>query len=206
MELPRRKEQGQRQCFNYATGDYVGMRGYLLSFNWGAIIEVPDVNEQVKQLTIVVQDEINKFMPMKGVSPSNFLHWFCLDLRTALRSKYCLHRTFKKTGHPEFKYEFRDVRSLCRRLLKRDRLADTEEMESHLRRNLKQFWNCVKSRQVDYTRGNTIVFDEIKSCTMDVCNIFARNFRLVYATHNGEHVSQALLYANGSSVPGIVIE
>lgn len=198
--------QNVEKSFDYAGGDYVGLYGYFSDFNWSSILESPNVNDQVNQLTAVVQEGMKKFIPLRKNVRSGFPYWFSPELRTALKRKSFLHRKFKKTGRPEFESKFQEVRSRCRALLKRDKQADTEAVESDLQRNPKRFWRGVKSRRGDRAGENAIVMEGNGGSTTDVCNVFAGVFGSVYTVDTGALPTETLPCTNTLSVSNIAID
>lgn len=90
------------------------------------------------------------------------------------------HKQAKKTGHERWQNEFRQLRSLCKCLVKRDRLSYIATVEADATRNAKAFRGHVRSQTSKNSPGNINLLDERGESILDVANAFAQQFRSAY--------------------------
>lgn len=187
--------------YDFARGDYIGLFHFLSNTDWSPIANLNDVDEQTDFFTEVVHDGLRSFVPRKFEKKGNFPRWFSAELKRALGRKNRAHKQAKKTGQERWQNEFRQLRSLCKCLVRRDRSNYIAAVEADATRNAKAFWGHVRSQTCKNSPGNINLIDERGESISDVANAFARQFRSTYGNNSAAcPPPQSLGYCKNSEV------
>lgn len=169
-----------RPAFNFAAGDYVGFYNYLSEFDWSEVLNAGKVEEQVEQFSSIMQEGMRRFIPRKRPRNSKFPAWFSGELRVALKHKKRAHRKARRTNSESWQQQFFYYRSLCKVLLKRDRLLYISAVENDATRSSRCFWQYVRFRSVTKSREDISLLDEKGNNIASVADAFSEHFSSVF--------------------------
>ena len=89
---------------------------------------------------------------------------------------------------------FKKLRALCIRQSRIDRSIYIDEVELNTTKNNKYFWNYVNNLSKSNAIPDEMFFRDVKSNnTKSSCNLFARNFELIYLQSESSFLHQLLL-------------
>lgn len=162
--------------YNFARGDYIGLFHFFADTDWSPLDTLSDADEMTDFFTEVLHDGLSRFVPEKTKKSSNYPYWFSSELRKALGRKNRAHKQAKKTGQERWQSEFRQLRSHCKNLLKRDRSSYIAAVEADAPRNAKAFWGHVRAQTSKNNPGDINLIDKRGDSIPDVPNAFAQQF------------------------------
>lgn len=163
--------------FNFAKGDYLGLYYYISHHSFSDSDSIPEV---VNDLTELIIDGINNFVPKITVKPLRYPSWFSPKLISSLHKKEKFHKKLKKKpDNTYFKTSFNYFRKLCKKLLITDRRTYNQRVESNLTHKPDSFWRFVKLQYKNIHEINIVENGQLVNSDL-VPDKFATHFSSVF--------------------------
>lgn len=127
-----------------------------------------------------------RFIPQRTSCPYVYPAWFSKELRQCLERKAHLHHLHKVSGCPTAYKMYSDCRRQAKQLLKRDRQAYIDRVETSLRQDPSQFWRFMHSYRSRSSKISTVHTAAGKACTdsTEIANLLASHFSSSFSAVN----------------------
>lgn len=185
---------------NFYKANYEDINFSINTVNWDQIFNNNTIIQNVNKFYNILNSIIGKFVPVNKHKPSTYPKWFSFELISSVINKKKIHKKWIQYGNQSDYIEFKRLRAICLKLSKRDRQKYIQEIEEEAKINVKSFWNYVGG----LTKGNDFpgeMFfgDKVASSSKGICNLFAKNFELVYLT-NPSKFYHSIYYGNNLDI------
>ena len=191
-------ESENKPLKNYYRANYELINSQL-DIDWDSILE-GTVNESVDYFYKIVNDVIEKNVPNLKSSPSQYPHWYNLELKQLIIEKKCLHATYKESKRLHLPKQVNDyiqfskIRASCLKLSRELYAKYIAETEGRIRHQVKSFWSFVHK----FTKGNTLpdkmfLRDRSAEGKRSICNLLADHFSSVYRSINLQVIEEISL-------------
>lgn len=179
---------------NFCKADYIVINNKLSSLNWEEIFVENSVENNVAKFYSILNKLIFEHVPLKKEIPSTYPIWYSNTLISNIVGKKKIHKRWLQFGVFADYTEFKKLRSMCIRQSINDRREYIEKIESKSNKNIKHFWNYVSTLSKSNGIPQEMFLNETKSnSNIGACNLFAKNFELVYLQSNLSFSHQLLL-------------
>lgn len=170
---------------NFDKADYVSINSKLENINWEAEFGEYSLDTSVDKFYSVLNEIIRENVPTKRIFSSSYPPWFSHELISHIINKKKIHKKWLEFNISEDYVEFKRLRALCIRLSKSERQNYITNVENSSSKNIKYFWNYVNKLTSNNVIPEEMFLHDVKAKSKEeVCNLFARNFELVYVNAN----------------------
>lgn len=181
---------------DFLKANYNEINSNLQQCDWSMLFASNSVEENTSQFYSILNYQISKYVPFKKVSDSTYPCWYSSNLISLIIDKKKVHKKWLQFNVPSDGIKFRELRAKCIRQSRIDRQLYIEKVEKKSKRNIKNFWNYVNSLSRSNNIPEEVFFNnEFSQNGKSACNLFAKNFELVYLNANSSFQHQ--LYLNG---------
>lgn len=185
MNVPLYRDKPyKRKVWQYDKADHWGMRGFLASANWSRAIHPDDPEEACSNITTIISDAMELFIPAKLVTSKKTGDkvWFDDHCKRAATKKRRLFRKFKKNKTKENKDKFSKARkeyNRAEKVARRNYNNKLREELSDFSLTSKKWWNTVNTLAGKSTRADIPVLKDgrnVHTTSKDKAEKFCQTF------------------------------
>ncbi|KAF0701871.1 Reverse transcriptase domain-containing protein, partial [Aphis craccivora] len=153
----------------------------FVSFSFPTPITAQHTHKYLDDSAVVFNDallsSINKFVPIKGFSPSKFPKWTSTILKNLIITKKKAHSVYKRTKSISDYLVFSEYRAKCKRQSKVDYSAHIRHTEVALSSSPSKFWKFVNNLKQKPPIPSSLHLGNITSNTpTESANLFSTHF------------------------------
>lgn len=179
---------------DYSKADYDAINDKILKINWDVVFEDGSIESNASKFYSVMDRIIAEHVPVCKSVNNTYPNWYSVTLISYITNKKKMHKQWLKFNVYNDYIEFKRLRALCIRQSKIDREQYISKVECKSSKNAKYFWNYVNKLSKSNSIPNEMFLNNFKSNNAkSTCNLFARNFELVYLQAESSFFHQLLL-------------
>lgn len=172
LEKPRLK-------YFFESGDYEKIESYINSVDWDACLLKTTLEEAVQNFYNLIYEVINRYIPHKLVSITNFPPWFNASLKKVLKEKFKYLKKFHKYGNTADYDSFSLLRHRAKVLEETCYATYIKNCEESIIKNPKLFWSFIKSNKKGPNNipSSMSYLTETADKGENICHLFANYFQ-----------------------------
>ena len=208
-----RDKPHRRKVWTYDKADYWEMRGYLASTDWSSIFMKKDPETVCSNVTDVISDAMNLFIPSKTVTTkTGDKAWFDDKCRRAANKKRRLFKKAKKSQTEASKVKFTEARHSFNQAEKQARRNYNNKLKKDLADKTlssKKWWRIVNSLSGRNARSDIPVIEhqQVAHITArDKAETFCQTFAEKCTLQGAEDVAPHVLPSTSKSFDKIVFK
>jgi hypothetical protein len=124
-----------RLIFDYAKGDFEGLRAALSAINLSSIINHEDINTDWQQWKDTFLAAVSDYIPSKRLKGRNPVPWINGAILNLINKKNHVRKKLKKSPTCYLKLQFKKLRSDIKNMLRESRKIFFKSMETEINKN-----------------------------------------------------------------------
>lgn len=177
------KANNRENLFNFYKADYESIIAFLDGIDWISLLgSLFDVDKMIEIFYGVLQEAIDKYVPLSCKSARSYPKWFTPRLIKLIKQKLKCRKRFKIFNNPLDAIEFAQLRRDCDNLIKLCYGQYISEIEKAIGENPKYFWTHMKNmrRKSSNYPAKMFLNDREANTRQGICDLFATHFSSVY--------------------------
>ena len=179
--------------YDYKNCDFSNISNILSTIDWSCLFCNLTTDDSFTLFNNILIDLLRLNTPTKIIKHSNFPKWYSYELKSLIRKKKLLHRTFKGSNSNSDYLKYSSVRSQCKSLSRVCYGNFIADVERDIPLNINRFWtyvNCL--RKSNSLPNNMFLNDQKATEPQTIANLFAKHFDSVYersSSNNGDNIN-----------------
>lgn len=170
---------------DFKRADYTAIRDELTSYDWSMLFDSNNVNYCVDIFYAILNDLIDKFVPLIRKHNRNFPTWYTASTVAIYKEKKLYHSRWKKFHNPRDYDSFSLLRSRLKKNILLDYKRHVSQSENIISSHINRFWNFVKTKKRDAINSipDTMKWGTLNATTLpDKVNMFGQYFGSMYTS------------------------
>lgn len=169
---------------NFKKANYDELNDRLAATNWDVVLSGDNVDVKIDRFYEIIDDVMMQGIPKIRVN-NEFPVFFSMKTVIMIKKKNKIHKKWIKYQNLDDFRTFKNLRSLCKRLISSDRSKYLEKIELDLHANSKNFFRYVSNKKKQSRFPVEMIFREERGNTSeDISGLFAKFFQKVYEPEN----------------------